>query len=105
MTRAPARRGTIPPAVETPSRCGFQALRKEGWPIPCCDACGVQLNVCWGEGEPERDPWHVNDRVLAGDRPKIGSAYRCRVCVEDPGLEAARIRRVRKLKRGSNYVE
>jgi hypothetical protein len=95
----------IPRAVETPSRMGFQAIEKAGWPIPCCDSCNVQLNVSWDDREDSRNPWHVNEVVRKGAARVIGSNHLCSTCVADEGLTTARIRRIRRMKRGGNYVE
>lgn len=96
---------TVRPAVETPSRCGFSVFAKERLPIPDCGSCGGSLNVLWGEGDPDRDPFHVYQPVMKGLRKVIGAGYRCRACIEDGAKEDARIRAVRRLKRGSNFID
>lgn len=91
---------TIPPSVATRSATDFRAMPE----APCCSECGVRLNKRFGEGDPARNGYHVTDVRQSGSRKVLGSAYQCEVCAFDEAKQAARLRRVAKIRHRGDYL-
>jgi hypothetical protein len=90
----------IRPAVETRSETDFSLVGQH-----YCRECKAPLNLRPREGPPELIGYHVEDVVNVGARKKVGSAYVCKSCGFDEGVQAARLRRVATVRHRGNYVE